>query len=47
MRESFLKVDIKISSEDGMKELAEIKKANPPNKSQLFKILGEAIGNQN
>lgn len=47
LRESFLNVDVKISSEDGKKELAEIKKKNPPNKSPLFKILGEAIGNQN
>jgi len=37
-------VDVGLEKEEGKEELAKIKKESPPNKSPLFKILGD-IGN--
>ncbi len=44
-RESFLNVDVNLQTESGKEELADMKRANPPNKSPIFKILGETVGN--
>jgi serine/threonine protein phosphatase PrpC len=44
LRLSFLKVDEKLQA-GGLQEVAEMKKANPPNKSPLLKILTEAQSN--
>ena len=41
LRLSFLKVDEKLNA-GGLQEVAEMKRANPPNKSPLLKILTEA-----
>ena len=37
-------MDVELEREEGKEELAKIKKESPPNKSPLFKILGD-IGN--
>lgn len=44
LRLSFLKVDEKLNA-GGLQEVAEMKRANPPNKSPLLKILTEAGNN--
>jgi len=40
-----MQVDKELESDTGKDELTQMKKKSPPNKSPLFKILGEAIGN--
>ena len=45
LRESFLKIDEELEGAQGQEELQAFKKLNPPNKSPLFKILGETLGN--
>ena len=47
LRESFLRVDEELEKDTGKEELAQMKRKNPPNKSPLFKILGETLGNGN
>ena len=41
LRKSFLKVDDALLNEGGLEEVKQTKKANPPAKSPLFKVLGE------
>ena len=44
LRETFLDVDKELEKDSGKEELIAMKKKNPPNKSPLFKILGETLG---
>ena len=41
LKQSFLKVDEELEKDKGKEELATMKRANPPNKAPLFKLLGE------
>lgn len=45
LKESFLQIDEKLETDAGKEELAAMKRKSPPNKSALFKILGETLGN--
>lgn len=40
-----MKIDEELEGAQGQEELQAFKKLNPPNKSPLFKILGETLGN--
>ena len=42
-----MKIDDDLEGSEGQAELHVFKKKNPPNKSPLFKILGETLGNGN
>lgn len=44
LKRSFLRVDEELERENGKEELATMKKANPPNKAPLFKLLGDING---
>lgn len=44
LKQSFLKIDEELEKEDGKKELADMKRKNPPNKAPLFKLLGDING---
>ena len=40
-----MKIDEELEKDTGKEELAVMKRKCPPNKSPLFKILGETLGN--
>ena len=44
LRKSFLGVDTKLTQGGGLEEVAKDKRENPPNKSQLLKVLTDAGG---
>ena len=44
LREVFLEVDKELEKDTGKEELAAMKRKSPPNKSPIFKILGDTIG---
>ena len=41
LRQSFLEIDTTLEQEPGREEIAIMKRANPPNKAPLFKLLGD------
>ena len=41
LRQSFLEIDRTLEKEAGREEIAVMKRANPPNKAPLFKLLGD------
>jgi hypothetical protein len=43
LRRGFLQVDEELETEKGRDEVIAMKKKNPPNKSPLFKILGDSL----
>ena len=45
LKESFLRIDEELEKDTGKEALAAMKRKSPPNKSPLFKILGETLGN--
>ena len=45
LRESFLRIDEDLEKDWGREEIANMKRKEPPNKSPLFKLLGDTLGN--
>lgn len=45
LRDSFLRIDEDLEKDWGREEIANMKRKEPPNKSPLFKLLGDTLGN--
>ena len=45
LRDSFLRIDHDLELDWGREEIANMKRKEPPNKSPLFKLLGDTLGN--
>ena len=45
LRDAFLRIDVDLEQDWGREEIANMKRKEPPNKSPLFKLLGDSLGN--